>query len=102
MDEESKLTVIISADLSDDQRQKLLKVLREHKEAIAWKLSDIKGISPSYCTHKILMEDGYKPVVQPQRRLNPNMKDVVKAEVIKLLDARLIYPIFDSSWVGPV
>ena len=79
-----------------------MEVLRKHKEAITWKLSDIKGISPSYCTHKILMEEGYKPVVQPQRRLNPNMKDVVKAEVIKLLDAGLIYPISDSSWVNPV
>ena len=97
LEEESKLPVIISVDLDDEQKEKLLKVLRRHKGAIAWKLSDIKGISPSYCTHKILMEEGYKPVVQPQRRLNPNMKDVVKAEVIKLLDAGLIYPISDSS-----
>ena len=48
------------------------------------------------------MEDEYKPCVQAQRRLNPNMKEVVKAEVIKILDARVIYPISDSSWVSPV
>ena len=77
-------------------------MLKEHKRAFAWKISDISGISPSFCTHKILMEDGFKPVVQPQRRLNPNMKEVVKAEVIKLLDAGVIYPISDSSWVSPV
>ncbi|KAK1421773.1 hypothetical protein QVD17_24388 [Tagetes erecta] len=71
-------------------------------EAIAWKLTDIKGISPSFCTHKILMEDEYKPVVQPQRRLNPNMSEVVKKEVLKLLDAGMIYPISDSNWVSPV
>ena len=97
LEEDSKLPVIIAAGLNDEQKKKLMAVLRKHKEAIAWKLFDIKGISPSYCTHKILMEEGYKPVVQPQRRLNPNMKDVVKAEVIKLLDASLIYPISDSS-----
>src|SRR5262249_34378312 len=98
----SKLPVIIASDLSKEQREKLLVVLRRHKKAIAWKIADIKGISPSFCTHKILMEECIKPVVQPQRRLNPNMRDVVKKEVIKLLDAGMIYPISDSSWVSPV
>ena len=79
-----------------------MKVLGQHKRAFTWKISDIKGISPSFCTHKILMEEEYKLVVQPQRRLNPNMKEVVKKEVVKLLDAGLIYPISDSSWVSPV
>ena len=79
-----------------------MKTLKAHKRALAWKISDIQGISPSFCTHKILMEDTFKPVVQPQRRLNPNMKEVVKKEVIKLMDAGLIYPISDSSWVSPV
>ena len=102
LEENSRLQVIISSTLSDLEKEKLLRVLREHKRAIAWKIADIKGISPSFCTHKILMEDDYKPCVQPQRRLNPKMKDVVKAEVIKLLDAGIIYPISDSSWVSPV
>ena len=48
------------------------------------------------------MEEDYKPSVQPQRRVNPNIKEVVKKEVIKLLDAGLIYPISDSPWVSPV
>ncbi|GJZ54087.1 putative nucleotidyltransferase, ribonuclease H [Tanacetum coccineum] len=64
-------------------------------------MSDIKGISPSYCTHKILMEDDYKPVIQPQRRLNLKVQ-VVKNEIMKLLDSGLIYPISDSSWVSPI
>ncbi|GKA04912.1 putative nucleotidyltransferase, ribonuclease H [Tanacetum coccineum] len=80
----------------------LLEVLRNHKEAIAWSIADIKGIDSSFCTHKILMEDEFKPSVQPQRRVNPNIKEVVKKEVIKLLDAGLIYPISDSPWVSPV
>lgn len=48
------------------------------------------------------MEDNIKPRVQPQRRLNPNMMQVVKKDVKKLLDARIIYPIFDSPWAIPV
>ena len=77
-------------------------MLRKHKHAIAWKLMDIKGINPSFCMHKILMEDDFKPSVQGQRRLNPKMQEVVKKEVVKLLDAGLIYPISDSPWVSPV
>ncbi|GJS40678.1 reverse transcriptase domain-containing protein [Tanacetum coccineum] len=73
-----------------------------HKSALAWKISDIKGIDPKFCTHKILMEDDYKPVVQMQRRVNPKIHEVIKKEVIKLLDAGLIYPISDSPWVSPV
>ncbi|GJR77854.1 hypothetical protein Tco_0681912 [Tanacetum coccineum] len=73
-----------------------------HKRAIAWKLSDIKGVSPEFCTHKILMEEDYEPSVQSQRRVNPKIHDVIKKEVEKLLDAGLIYPISDSPWVSPV
>ncbi|GKA44160.1 hypothetical protein Tco_0736884 [Tanacetum coccineum] len=65
-------------------------------------MSDIKGISPSYCTHKILMEYDYKLVIQPQRHLNPKVQDVMKNEIVKLLDSRLIYLISDSSWVSPI
>ncbi|XP_075487951.1 uncharacterized protein LOC142527119 [Primulina tabacum] len=100
--ENNKLSVIISSSLTDDMESKLLGVLKEHKGAFAWKVSDIKGISPSICMHKILMEDKYSPLAQPQRRLNPKMQEVVKAETIKLLDAGIIYPISDSAWVSPV
>nr|GEW99626.1 hypothetical protein [Tanacetum cinerariifolium] len=66
------------------------------------KRSNIKGISLSYYTHKILMEDDYKPVIQPQRHLNLKVQDVVKNNIVKLLDSGLIYPILDSSWVSPI
>uniref|UniRef100_A0A2N9HGA3 Integrase catalytic domain-containing protein n=1 Tax=Fagus sylvatica TaxID=28930 RepID=A0A2N9HGA3_FAGSY len=66
-----------------------------------WTIADIKGISPLICTHKIYLEDDCKTSREPQRRLNPTMKDVVKNEVIKLLDASIIYPISDSKWVSP-
>ncbi|GJR08600.1 hypothetical protein Tco_0791252 [Tanacetum coccineum] len=95
---DNKLPVIIAKDLKDEEKAALLKVLKSHKRAIAWKLSDIKGVSPEFCTHKILMEEDYEPSVQSQRRVNPKIHDVIKKEVEKLLDAGLIYPISDSPW----
>nr|GEU75961.1 DNA-directed DNA polymerase [Tanacetum cinerariifolium] len=99
---EDKLPVIIAKDLKVDEKEALLKVLKSHKMAIAWKITDIKGIDPQFCTHKILMEEDYKPAVQSQRRINPKMHEVIKKEVIKLLDARMIYLISDSLWVSPI
>ncbi|GJU20439.1 reverse transcriptase domain-containing protein [Tanacetum coccineum] len=91
---DDKLPVIIAKDLKDEEKAALLKVLKSHKRAIAWKLSDIKGVNPEFCTHKILMEEDYEPSVK--------IHDVIKKEVEKLLDAGLIYPISDSPWVSPV
>ncbi|GJZ55508.1 reverse transcriptase domain-containing protein [Tanacetum coccineum] len=99
---DDKLPVIIAKNLKDEDKTALIKVLKSHKRAIAWKISDIKGIDPQFCTHKILMEENAKPVVQHQRRVNPKIHEVIKQEVIKLLDAGLIYPISDSPWVSPV
>nr|GEZ64668.1 aspartic peptidase [Tanacetum cinerariifolium] len=98
----SKLPVIIAKDLKKEEYDQLIKVLKLYKRAIAWKISDIRGIDPNFCTHNILMEDDFKPVVQHQRRVNPKIHEVIKAEVIKLLAAELIYPILDSPWVSPV
>ncbi|GJT53665.1 hypothetical protein Tco_0988719 [Tanacetum coccineum] len=84
---DDKLPVIIAKDLSDEEKAALINVLKSHKRAITWKLSDIKGINPEFCTHKILMEEDYKPVVQHQRRINPKIYEVIKKEVLKLLDA---------------
>nr|GEU78009.1 hypothetical protein [Tanacetum cinerariifolium] len=97
-----KLPVIISKELKDEEKSALLKVLKSHKWVIASKISDIKGIDPRFCTHKILMEDDFKPAIQHQIRVNPNIHEVIKKEVIKLLDAGLIYPISDSPCVSPV
>ncbi|GJT84459.1 reverse transcriptase domain-containing protein [Tanacetum coccineum] len=102
LEDNNKLPVIIAKDLSVDEKAALIKVLKSRKRAIAWKLSDIKGINPEFCSHKILMEEDYEPAVQHQRRVNPKIHDVIKKEVEKLLDAGLIYPISDSPWVSPV
>ncbi|CAN6716058.1 unnamed protein product [Malus baccata var. baccata] len=96
------LPVIISSSLTAQEEDKLIRVLKEHKSAIGWTLADIKGISPTTCMHRILLEEGAKPSREAQRRLNPPMLEVVKNEVIKLLDCGVIYPISDSRWVSPV
>ncbi|GJR96743.1 reverse transcriptase domain-containing protein [Tanacetum coccineum] len=102
LEENNKLPVIISKDLSQDEKTSLINILKNRKQAIAWKLSDIRGIDPEFCSHKILLEDDYEPSVQHQRRVNPKIHDVIKKEVEKLLDVGLIYPISDSPWVSPV
>ena len=94
--------VIISSRLSDEEEHKLLQILKKNKEPIAWSIEELKGISPSICMHKILLEETARPTVEHQRRLNPVMKKVVKKEVLKLLNAGFIYAISDSPWVSPV
>lgn len=95
------LPVIISATLTDVQEKALLKVLSKYKGAIGWTIADLKGISPATCMHRIITEVGTKPARDAQRRLNPNMREVVKKEVLKWLDAGIIYSISDSEWVSP-
>nr|GEW38108.1 retrovirus-related Pol polyprotein from transposon 17.6 [Tanacetum cinerariifolium] len=99
---DNKLPVIIAKELGSEEKSALIKVLKSYKQAIAWKLSIIQGINLEFCTHKILMEEDYKPAVQHQRWFNPKIHDVINKEVEKLLDAGLIYPISDSPWVSPV
>ena len=57
--------------------------MRKQKEAIAWSVEDLKGIIPSICMHKILVEENAKTSIEHQRRLNPVMKEIVKKEVLK-------------------
>ncbi|GJY89664.1 reverse transcriptase domain-containing protein [Tanacetum coccineum] len=102
LEKNNKLPVIISKNLSQEEKSSLINVLKNQKQAIAWKLFDIRGIDPEFCSHKILLEDDYQPSVQHQRRVNPKIHDVIKKKVEKLLDAGLIYPISDSPWVSPV
>ncbi|RVW97604.1 hypothetical protein CK203_046476 [Vitis vinifera] len=87
LEENKKCPVVISSSLTTPQEECLLEVLRRCKKAIGWQISDLKGISPLVCTHHIYMEEEAKPVRQPQRRLNPHMQEVVRAEVLKLLQA---------------
>ncbi|KAH9717584.1 hypothetical protein KPL71_021883 [Citrus sinensis] len=100
--ENETLPVIIAKTFTPVQQEKLIRVLRDHKTAIGWTIADIKGISPSMCMHRILLEEESKPTRDAQRRLNPPMMEVVKKEILKLLNVRIIYHISDSKWVSPV
>ena len=88
--------MIISSRLSDAEEQKLLKISKNYQRSIAWSIDELKGIIPSICMHKILLEENAKPSVEHQRRLNPIMKEVVRKEVLKWLNVGFIYAISDS------
>ncbi|XP_052877253.1 uncharacterized protein LOC128283877 [Gossypium arboreum] len=94
--------VIVSTTLDATQEEKLVHILKKHTRAIAWSIVDIQGISPSFCMHKIKCQDEAKESIEKQRRLNENMKEVVKKEIIKSLNVGIIYPISNSNWVTPV
>ena len=96
------LLVIIASDLNMHQIESLVEVLKRFKRAIGWNITDIIGISPGICSHKIQLMPDHKPSIEHQRRLNPPMQEVVKKEIFMWLDTRVIYPIADSSWVCPV
>nr|GEY34217.1 reverse transcriptase domain-containing protein [Tanacetum cinerariifolium] len=97
-----KWPVIIVKDLKVNEKTALINVLKSREKAIAWKLTDIRGIDHKFCLHKILLEEDFSPKVQSQRRVNLKIHDVINKEVEKILDAGLIYPISDSTWVSPI
>ena len=94
--------VIISDKLSEEETNKLIAILEKHRSVLGYTLQDLKGISPALCTHRIPLDPTIAHSREPQRRLNNAMREVVKKEVLKLLDAGIIYPILHSEWVSPV
>ena len=101
LEENEQCPVVISSLLTTAQEHNLLHLLKNNKQALGWKISNLKGINPSICTHHIYLEEESKAVRQPQRRLNPHLQEVVRIEVLKLLQDGIIYPISDSTWVSP-
>ena len=83
------LPVIIATSLNSDQENQLVDLLK-HKSVIGWSVADLKRISISVCMHRIYYEENTKPSRESQRRLNPNMREVVQKEVVKWLDAGII------------
>ena len=101
LEENGQCPVVISSLLTTSQEHNLMHLLKRNKQALGWKISDLKGINPKICTHHISLEKESKAVRQPQRRLNPHLPEVVRIEVLKLLQVGIIYPISDSTWVSP-
>jgi hypothetical protein len=93
----------VNDELSLEENEKLLILLKKLRTVIGYSINDLKGLNLAFCTHCIPMEDQCKPVVDYQMRLTHTMREVVvKKEVIKLLDAGIIYPVSHSEWVSPV
>ena len=102
LDEEKAKSVIILSTLDTKQEERLLEVLRKNKEAIGWTLMDLKGLDPSLCTHCIFLEEESRPIREAHKRLNPRVWEAVKEEILKWLNAEIIYLISDSQWVSLV
>ncbi|KAL4383034.1 hypothetical protein GQ457_15G020120 [Hibiscus cannabinus] len=102
LDANDTLPVIISSQLNANHELSVVNLLKQYKKALGWTMTDLKGISPTICMHEILFDECHNNLVEPQRRLNPAVKKVVMTEITKWLDARIIYPISDSSWVSLV
>ncbi|CAA7045439.1 unnamed protein product [Microthlaspi erraticum] len=100
--ENSTYPVIVNSELKPEQLDALIVELRKYMKAIGYTLDYIKGISPDLCIHRIHLNDETKSTIEPHRRLNPNLKEVVKKEILKLLDAGIIYSNSDSTWISLV
>ena len=100
--DDSTYPIIISSELNGSDLDRLVNLVRKHRKPIRYTIDDIKGINPFIFTHRINVDPDVTPSIEGQRRLNPNMKEVVKKEVLKLLNAGIIYPISDSKWVSLV
>ncbi len=92
----------VNPKLTPTQMEQLKELLQRHEKAFAWDYSDMKGLSPTLCTHRIYINEECLPLYQPQRRINPSLREIIKTKLQKLLDANFIYPIFDSRWVSPL
>eukprot|EP00253_Pinus_taeda_P026709 PITA_26709 len=95
-------TLNINKNLEKSQQEELTKILQKHSTAFAWEYTDMKGIDPKTCIHHIYIEENSRPIRQPQRRMNPNLREIVKKELQKLLNVNFIYPILDSRRVYPL
>ena len=100
LDSQQVKPVIISSQLNKEQEKRLLDVLRWNEQAIDWTLADLRGLDPSLCTHRIFLEDESRPMREAQRQLNPKVWEAVKEEILKWLNAEIIYPISYSQWVS--
>ncbi|XP_047951965.1 uncharacterized protein LOC125197280 [Salvia hispanica] len=100
--EEDSFPIIINSGLTEEQEARLLTVLSKNKKAIGWSLTDLVGISPDVYMHHIRLEEGAKAHRDSQRKVNPNMREEILKEILKLLSLGIIYSVPDSEWVSPI
>nr|GEU71387.1 reverse transcriptase domain-containing protein [Tanacetum cinerariifolium] len=99
---DDKLPVIIAKDLSVEEKTALITILKSHKRAIAWKLSDIKGTDPEFCTHKILMEEDFEPMAFSKfpsiRKIKKKPRSLVHTERLPTAACLLGYAMHRTPW----
>jgi hypothetical protein len=89
--------VIINDQLTREETHRLITILEKHRTTFGYSLQDLKGISPTLCTHHIRTDPDVLPSRETQRRLNNAMREVVKKEVLKLLHTEIIYHVPHSE-----
>jgi hypothetical protein len=92
----------INSQLDNSQQEQLIQMMKKNTDALAWSYPYMKGIHLDTCTHHIYIRENARPIIQLQRLMNHALKEIVKEELQKLLDAQFIYPISDSQWVSPL
>ena len=102
LDSQQVKPVIILSEFNEEHEKRLLDILQWNVQTIGLTLADLKGLDPSLCTHRIFLEDESRPVREAQRRLKPKVWEAVKEEILKWLNAEIIYLISYSQWVSPV
>ena len=102
MDNTERFSTVVNADLSGKEKEKLLAVLSNHRKALGYSIQDVKGIHPSIYSHAIPIEEGSKPVIESQRRLHLVSKNVVRKDIICLLDAGVILYLIAMGKSGPL
>jgi len=101
LSEQETLPAIVASDLTNGQEDDLMTIFRKHRKAIGWRMTDIKGLSLAIVQHRMQLNEEAK-LKDPQRRLNSIMQEAVRAEIVKLLNNEIIYPISDNQWVSLV
>lgn len=86
-------TLNVNENLENMQKKQLIEILQKHSSSFAWEYIEMRGIDPKTCIHYIYIEQNARLVRQPRRRMNPNLKEIVKEELQKLLNLNFIYPI---------
>lgn len=96
------LLVIVATDLHGEQVNAFVVVLQQFRIVIKWTIAGIISIPLGVCTYKIQSIKDYNSSIENQRCLNPTIQEVMCKEIMKWLDAGVIYPIPYSEWVSSV
>ena len=102
MDGEDPKPVYIATDLSHEEEEELVRLLREYRDIFAWSYKDLKGIDPEICQHTIPLKSDAKPSKQRPYTYNDNFAKRIKEEIDKLKEAEFIYEIEHTDWVSPI